>query len=370
MSNSGNNTISIVLPTYNESQNIVPLIKKLLELSDLYELELIVVDDNSHDGTTTLVREISQKDKRIRLLYRIDRSGLSSAIKEGILNATGQIIAVMDSDGQHEPNAIIEAVKELNINRLDLVIGSRFLKNSKLKGLSSSRKKGSALANNLARLSLNKNYRNITDFMSGCFVLKSESCLPFINTIDVHGFKFLYELLSISNGQLKIKEIAINFKSRLHGTSKLDIAILWDFIISLLHTISGKLLPRRAVSFALVGLSGIFVQLIATEALIRFTGTSFESVLPFSVVIAASSNYLINNFLTFRGLRLKNWDLVKGLLKFLIVASLPVMANIGLATSFYNYITPSELLAQVAGILVVFIWNYAASSRFVWNTPS
>ena len=365
-----NSIISIILPTFNEEANINSLIQRLLSFSDLYDIEILVVDDNSTDGTTSLVRELSQKDKRVRLLNRIDRSGLSSAIKEGVLNATGEIIAIMDSDGQHEPVAIIKAIKELESNNLDLVIGSRFLKESNLIGLSPRRQKGSTLANKLASLSLHKNYFHITDYMSGCICLKRNSCIDFVRRIDSNGFKFLYELLGISNGRLRVKEIAIDFQSRQYGKSKLDVSILWDFLISLLHTISGKLFPRRAVSFALVGFSGIFVQLIVTEIFINYLDIGFESALPFSVLIAASSNYLVNNSLTFRSRRLKNLALIQGLLKFLIVASLPVMANIGLATSFYKLIKPSTFLAQIAGIVVVFIWNYAASSRFVWNTPS
>ena len=96
----------------------------------------------------------------------------------------------------------------------------------------------------------------------------------------------------------------------------------------------------------------------------------FVSALPYSVIVAATSNYLINNSLPFRSKRLKNWPLIKGLLKFLLVASLPVIANVGLATSFYNILDMNAFWSQMAGILVVFIWNYVASSKFVWNTPS
>ena len=100
-----------------------------------------------------------------------------------------------------------------------------------------------------------------------------------------------------------------------------------------------------------------------------FFKLTFESVLPISVLAAASSNYLINNALTFRSQRLRGFSIFKGLLKFLLVASLPVIANIGLATAFYNSISRNTIWAQIAGIFVVFIWNYVASSRFVWNTP-
>ena len=96
-------------------------------------------------------------------------------------------------------------------------------------------------------------------------------------------------------------------------------------------------------------------------------GLNFEISLPIAVILAASSNFFINNWLTFRSKRLKNKKLILGLLKFLIVSSLPIFANVGLATSFYNYVTPNTFISQMAGIIIVFIWNYAASSRFVWE---
>ncbi len=96
-------------------------------------------------------------------------------------------------------------------------------------------------------------------------------------------------------------------------------------------------------------------------------GLNFQSALPIAVVLSASSNFFINNWLTFRSKRLKNKQLIFGLLKFLIVSSLPIVANVGLATSFYNYISPNTFISQLTGIIIVFIWNYAASSKFVWE---
>jgi dolichol-phosphate mannosyltransferase len=112
----------------------------------------------------------------------------------------------------------------------------------------------------------------------------------------------------------------------------------------------------------------VAVQLLVTQ-LLMFGALGFEQALPFAVVAAASSNYLINNALTFRFQRLKGLGLLRGLLKFLLVASLPVLANVGLASAFYSFVARDTVSAQLAGILVVFVWNYAASSRFVWNTP-
>ncbi len=361
--------LSIILPTYNEKGNIAPLISQLLQLEEIFELELLVVDDDSNDGTTQLIKQLAQKDSRVRIIHRVGRSGLASAIKEGLLDATGDLAVVMDSDGQHDPNSIKEAVDLLQNNQLDIVVGSRFLRDSEILGLSRRRTGGSTMANKFARLSLPKSYSNMTDYMSGFIVIELKKCLSSIYKVDVNGFKFLYELLSISRGTFKVGEIPLNFLPRNHGRSKLDVAILWDFVISLIHTFSFRLIPRRAISFGLVGATGMIVQLSATQILMIILNFSFQTALPLSVIVAASSNYLINNALTFRAQRLKGKHLLKGLLKFLLVASLPVLANVGLATSFYRLVAQDPLLAQLSGIIVVFVWNYAASSRFVWNTP-
>ena len=361
--------VSIILPTYNERGNIEPLLNRLLLLQEHFDLELLVVDDDSTDGTADYVRELAHQEPRLRLVLRVGRSGLASAIKEGLLDATGEIAVVMDSDGQHEPTAVLQAIDTLLEGGHDLVIGSRFHREARIQGLSSRRETGSNWANSVARRSLPRSYNTLTDYMSGFFALRLEPLLPLIRRVDVNGFKFLYELLAVSHGRLRTAEVPLQFQRRSYGTSKLDLAVFWDFLISVLHSMSLRVLPRQAISFGLVGISGVAVQLLTTEILMLPGGLSFEQALPFAVVAAATSNYLINNALTFRFQRLKGWPLLGGLLKFLLVASLPVAANVGLSSAFYNWIAQDTLLAQLSGILVVFVWNYAASSRLVWNTP-
>ncbi len=342
-----NNYISIILPTLNEVDNISSIIKKIINLSGNFLIEIIVVDDASTDGTTSLVKKLSQEDNRIRLINRYGRNGLSSAIKEGTLSASGDVIAVMDTDGQHQVESLYEAIEELLVTDKDLIIGSRFLNSSLINGLSDKRKKGSLVANSLAKFSLSREYSKLTDIMSGFIVFKSQTVLKLVERIDVNGFKFLYELLSVSKGTLDCNEIPLNFMPRKFGESKLDIAIVWDFLVSLIHSLSKRLIPRKAISFAFVGITGVLV--------------------PIAVVLAATSNYLVNNWLTFRVNRLRNKALFVGLLKFLLVSSLPIIANVGLASSFYKLISPNTFFSQLAGIIVVFIWNYAASSKLVWK---
>ena len=123
----------------------------------------------------------------------------------------------MDTDGQHEANNIYEAINLLINKNSDLIIGSRFLDNSSIQGLSKKRKMGSSLANNIAKLSLSKRYHHITDLMSGCIVFNRNKVIKFIKKIDVNGFKFLFELLSVSNGNLTSQEIPLNFLPRKFG---------------------------------------------------------------------------------------------------------------------------------------------------------
>ena len=362
-----NKLISIVIPTFNEQKNVSRIINQLLKLDINYAMEIIVVDDNSIDTTADLVREFARIDRRVRLIVRMGRSGLSSAIKEGCLCASGELIAVMDADGQHDPLYIEKALNELEINQVDILIGSRFKEGSKIRGLSKRRERSSSFANYLARLSLYGFYKHLTDYMSGFILFKRNSCIKFIEKIDVNGFKFLYELLALSKGKLKVIEIPLVFKERIYGNSKLDLPVVWDFLISLIHSFIRRIIPRRAVSFALVGSTGVVLQILTIYFFMMVTSFDFEQVLPVGVVIAASSNFTINNFFTFRTNKLSGKRFYLGLMKFLLVSSLPIIANIGITNLFYSQLSFNSFISQIGGILIVFIWNYAASSKIVWN---
>ena len=359
--------LSIIIPTFNEVKNIIPLIESLISIVNDFRYEIIVIDDDSPDGTSEVVNRYANKNDNVKLITRIDRSGLSSAIKEGLIFARGDYLLVLDGDGQHDPACIKNILNEILEDQTDLVIASRFLKSSKLKGLSGKRSFGSRIANNTARISLNKNYINLTDYLSGCFCIKKRSAKNLLKKIEINGFKFLFELLSVSKGRLLVKEVPLLFKKRVYGKSKLDIAIIWDFLISILHNFSFRILPRRAISFGLVGLSGVCVQFLIVTFLTKIFFIEFYKALPFAVIGAASSNFLINNLLTFRFNKLKNLSLLFGYLKYLLVASLPIIANIGITTTFYNYVARDTFIAQLAGIVIVYAWNYLASSSFIWN---
>lgn len=374
----GQGNLSVVLATYNEVEGIGPMVQQLLSQLDQDGgplLEVIVVDDDSPDGTAQVVRRLSRQDPRVHLLLRCDRSGLASAIRDGLLSASGELAVVMDADGQHDPAIIHAAVALLEQQGLDLVVGSRFHGDvdagggQRIAGLSAKRQSGSERANWLAQRSL-PTYSHLSDLMSGFMVLRLATTHAAIRRVNLAGFKFLYELLSVSEGKFKAGEVPLNFRPRQMGNSKLDQAIVWDWLVSLLHTVTGRIIPRRAISFALVGLAGMAIH-AAIFFILRTTGWSFLSSQIVAVVVAASSNYLVNNILTFRARRLRGIALLIGLVKFLMVCSLGLIANIGVSTAIYANMREESLgiVAVFAGIVVDFIWKYAASSRLVWNVP-
>ena len=149
---------------------------------------------------------------------------------------------------------------------------------------------------------------------------------------------------------------------------KKNILLLWDFIISKLHTFSFQLLPHRVISYGLISISGIFVQLLTTNILMRINKFSFDKAIIFSVLVGATSNYFINNALTYRNYRLKGWAILKGWMRFILIVFLPLSINIGISSIFYKVIAENTFWSQIVGILISFIWNYIASSKLVWNT--
>ena len=182
--------VSIIIPTFNERKNIISLIDKIkYEFKD-YFLEIIVVDDNSSDGTAITIKTLSREDNRIRLIPRFGRNGLSSAIKEGLIAAKYELGGVIDGDGQVDPHDLKKAICKLVKYSFDIVVGSRFLYKSKRSGLSPKREFASSAANYLCRLSLSKKYAHITDYQSICMGINLKTCIPFIYKIDVNGFKF------------------------------------------------------------------------------------------------------------------------------------------------------------------------------------
>src|SRR3989344_2301473 len=220
--------LSIILATFNESQNILKMLNSIDNvLSSYVDSEIIVVDDNSPDGTGTIVENYIKTKKNenqaIRIIRRIDKRGLSSAIIEGFNSANGEMILVMDTDFAHPPEKILEMLDEMQNNHYAIVVGSRFVKGGKTVGWPFSRKLMSAFATRIARYILGL---NVKDSTSGFFLIKKN--LIENKKFDAIGSKLLLEILVKTHGA-KIKEIPYTCINREFGSSKFNTSIISDY---------------------------------------------------------------------------------------------------------------------------------------------
>jgi len=221
--------ISLVIPTYNEKENIKELLNELKKVLKPYSHEIIIVDDNSHDGTWRVVKKISEKDKNVKLVRRVGERGLSSAVLRGFEKARGDVLGVMDADLSHDPKILPRMIKE--IKEHDLVVGSRKVKGGGVENGSLKRKLISSVASLMARIILNV---KVKDPMSGYFLIKKSVYARCKDELNPVGYKILLELL-VKGRPRKIKEIPFIFRDRKRGKSKLNHKVIKDYLKHLLR---------------------------------------------------------------------------------------------------------------------------------------
>ena len=227
--------LSYILPTFNEIENLGFIFNQIKYLETNNDLEFIFIDDNSTDGTFEYISNQKNKFNNIRIHKRLDEKGLSKSIKAGFLISKGEYVVVMDTDGQHEIKTTTNLFNQIEREKLDIVIASRFLQKSQIENFPIMRLYFSKFGNFLSRMSLSSRYSFLTDYMSGCFILKKQSCQKYIEEIEPNGFKFLYSLLNQCDGNLKVCELPLHFKKRRYGKSKLDFYTLFIFFLSLIN---------------------------------------------------------------------------------------------------------------------------------------
>ncbi|QFT33765.1 Undecaprenyl-phosphate mannosyltransferase [Labrenzia sp. THAF82] len=355
--------LSVILPSFNEAANIPILVGLLDTALKGVRWEAIVVDDNSPDGTTKVARDIAARDARVRVIRRIGRRGLSGACIEGILASSAPFVAVMDADLQHDETMLPKMLDALKKDDTDLVVASRKVDGGTVgEGLSSIRAWGSNIANGLAQKLLNV---TLKDPMSGFFMVRREKAEALAPQLSPQGFKILLDLVSSSNGALKIKELPFTFRERQHGESKLDTLVTLDYFGLLLAKYFGDVVSVRFLMFGLVGASGLVVHLVALR-LFLLGDMEFNLAQTAASFVAMTSNFFLNNQLTYRDRRLSGVQAVIGLFTFYAVCSVGVLANVGVANLMYA--DPAYWwFAGTAGAVMGAVWNYAASAALTWR---
>ncbi|MDR3466341.1 MAG: glycosyltransferase family 2 protein [Xanthobacteraceae bacterium] len=355
--------LSVIVPTFNERDNVVTLFRRLETALAGVAWEVIFVDDNSPDGTWNVVRDLAATDTRVRCLRRIGRRGLSGACIEGILASSAPYVAVIDADLQHDETRLPVMLAPLQRGEADLVVGSRYVDGGSADSFNRTRLGFSVAATMMAKWLLDI---RIADPMSGFFMMRRDRFEELAPSLSVQGFKILLDIVATARGHLRIVEIPFVFGTRQHGESKLDSMVALDFFGLVLAKLTRDAVSLRFLMFALVGSIGLVVHLVTLGIVFELRPASFSIAQAIAAFVAMTSNFLLNNVLTYRDQRLKGLGILRGLVVFYLVCAVGLLANVGVAFSIYNH-QPIWWLAGASGALMGVVWNYALSSLFVWR---
>ncbi|QZD95050.1 glycosyltransferase [Qipengyuania gelatinilytica] len=357
--------LAIILPTLNERNNLAPLVERIEDALGPFGWEVLVVDDNSSDGTSDEARRIARDDPRVRAIQRIGRRGLSSAAIEGFCATAAPFVAVMDADHQHDPKLLAPMLECVRSGEADVAVASRFAEGASMAEWGRpDREKLSSLANGLARRLTGV---ELSDPMSGYFLLSTDRARSLVPRLSGIGFKILLDLLATSEKPLKVKDFPMNFAARRTGESKLDRAIALDFLAGLYDKSFGRIIPTRFALFGTVGALGVLVHLGILYLCLLAFGAGFTWAQAVATLGAMTFNFWLNNFLTYRDRRLTSVrKVLAGWASFVAACSVGAFANVAVASALYVR-GLHEVLAAVVGIGIGSVWNYALSSRFVWG---
>lgn len=357
--------LSVIVPTFNERENVLEFVRRLTECLKGNSWEVIFVDDDSPDGTADLVREISREDSRVRCIQRIGRRGLSSACVEGMLASSAPYLAVMDADLQHDESVLPRMLDTLRAGDVDIVVGSRYTEGGGIGGWDQNRARISRFATRLSRMVVK---RDLSDPMSGFFALRREALEHTVRNLSNIGFKILLDILASASQPLRLREIPYEFRNRHAGESKLDSQAMWGYLMLLGDKLFGHIVPVRFVAFTVVGGVGVLVHFLVLSVLFQAMALSFSFSQAAATAVAMTSNFALNNALTYRDMRLRGWRWITGWVSFTLVCSLGAFANVGIASYLFVHDT-IWVLAALAGIVVGAVWNYAVTAIYTWNKP-
>jgi dolichol-phosphate mannosyltransferase len=275
--------LTVVVPTYNERDNIDELVGRIGEALSGIDWELIVVDDDSPDGTADHVRALGRRDGRIRVIRRVGRRGLSSACIEGMLASSAPVLAVMDADLQHDPAVLPSMLSLMREDRAELVVASRHVAGGSIEGWCEKRAFVSRVAASLCRSTA---AQGLSDPMSGFLMLRRRLLDDTVAHLSGKGFKILLDIVLTSGRPLRIRDVPLVFALRTRGASKLGPSVVLDHVALLADKRLGRFNPLRWVGPA----AGAGVGVSGAWAMNLWTGTTLAAALT-GVLLAAACNW-------------------------------------------------------------------------------
>jgi dolichol-phosphate mannosyltransferase len=354
--------LTIVVPTLNERDNLPTLVRGIDASLRGIDWELIFVDDDSPDGTAAAAKRMGRLDARVRCIRRIGRRGLAGACLEGMLASQAPYVAVIDGDLQHDEALLEPMLARLRLRDVELVVATRYANGGSAGGMTRSRLRASHYGAALTKALLGT---ELTDPMSGFFMVRREVVDELAPNLSSQGFKILLDIILTARRRLRVVELPYEFRARVHGASKLDSRVLFEFAGLLLGKATNDLLGPRFLLFAWMGIVGLgahFAVLAGT-----FGWADFPVAQGIATLAAIAANFVLNNYITYRDQRLTGYRFVVGLLRFYVVSLIGAVSNVGIASWLFTA-EGSWWLAGLGGAVMGLIWNYVITSIFVWRT--
>lgn len=358
--------LAVVVPTFNERENVRLILDKLDAALGGIDWEVIFVDDDSADATASAARSIAQERGNVRVLQRIGRRGLSSACIEGMMATAAPYIAVMDGDLQHDETLLPRMLALLKGESLDIVVASRNIEGGSVGEFAVRRQRLSSFGR---KLSQSVCRCEISDPMSGYFLVDRKLVEEVVHRLSGIGFKILVDILASSRRPVRLKEVPYTFRSRVHGESKLDSTNLLEYLVLLADKMVGEYVPVRFVMFTLSGMAGVVVNAVTLWIMFILEHMTFAVSQATAIFAAMTVNFLVNNWVTYRDRRLKGIRLLTGLLWFYAACGVGGLTSFSIATLAYDNGVPWYFAAAL-GLMISSVWNYAVTSVLTWRTAS
>lgn len=377
--------LSIVVPTYNERENVPKLITRIFKVLGEHNIEgeVVIVDDDSPDGTTKVAEELKEK-YNVQVITRKIQRGLASAVILGMKRAKGDVLCVMDADLSHPPELIPDMLSYIKKDNAELVFGSRRVKGGGIENWPLKRKFVSKCASLIARP-----LTRIKDPMSGFFMLKREV----IEGVELKpkGYKIGLEIL-VKGNYNRVIEVPYTFKDRRFGESKLGAKVMKNYLSHALRLYFYKKSSfYQFLKFCIVGGLGIFVDLGVFSLLYwgyfldvfgQSTGTMYAQTISFSA--AVTFNFSLNKFWTFQDVELRKKQVTKQYLTFFAVSISAWMIRTAIIYFLLNYenvwrfyqmpiasllitILSIERFCLLVAIFLVMLWNFFGSKYLVFS---
>lgn len=354
--------VAVIVPTLNEAANVARLVERLEHVLAGRAWEVIFVDDNSPDGTSDIVRAMGRHQRHVRVVHRVGRRGLSSAVIEGILATAAPTIVVMDGDMQHDEAILPQLIDAVTLGDAEMAIGTRYTDGGGVGDWDKRRVWMSQLATRAGQMALGV---TVADPMSGFFALRREAFHRALPKLSAIGYKILLDILASSPTPLKVAEIPYQFRTREAGESKIGARVIAEYAEMIAEKTIGRYVPVRLLKFLMVGGLGVFVHLAVLRLLLgldlRFMGAQTGA-----VIVAIAFNFFLNNSFTYADRKLKGAAMLTGLLSFYAISAIGAVANIGIGTWVAGQ-QQQWWVAGIAGVLVGAIWNFAMSGAITWR---